>query len=98
MDVKDIMGVSRAPGAPAEKADKPKERKMVKPKGMSRWGPSPQPARAVQGRLSRAERLNRPGLMHEACSHVPWLVPPSLQRSICLAQREPPADAVPAGR
>lgn len=37
MDVKDIMGVSRGAGAPAEKAEKPKERKMVKPKGMSRW-------------------------------------------------------------
>ena len=33
-DVKDILGVPR--GVPTEKVDKPKEQKLVKPKGMSR--------------------------------------------------------------
>jgi predicted lipoprotein with Yx(FWY)xxD motif len=36
-DIKDIMGMSR--GGPAtEKHEKPKEQKLVKPKGMSRYG------------------------------------------------------------
>jgi hypothetical protein len=34
-DVKDILGVPRGGAAP-EKQDKPKEQKLVKPKGMSR--------------------------------------------------------------
>ena len=34
-DIKDILGVSRD-AAPAPKAEKPKEPKRVKPKGMSR--------------------------------------------------------------
>lgn len=35
-DIKDIMGMSR--GGPAtEKQEKPKEQKLVKPKGMSRY-------------------------------------------------------------
>ena len=35
-DIKDIMGVPRQGAAPAEKAEKPKEQKLIKPKGMSR--------------------------------------------------------------
>lgn len=35
-DIKDIMGMSRG-GPPAEKQEKQKEQKLVKPKGMSRW-------------------------------------------------------------
>jgi len=34
-DIKDIMGVPRR-SAPGEKQEKPKEQKLVKPKGMSR--------------------------------------------------------------
>lgn len=34
-DVKDILGVPR--GGAAEKQEKPKEQKLVKPKGMSRF-------------------------------------------------------------
>lgn len=37
MDVKDIMGLSRTTSAAAERAEKPKEKKPVKPKGMSRY-------------------------------------------------------------
>lgn len=36
MDVKDILGVSRTPGEQPERQEKPKEKKLVKPKGMSR--------------------------------------------------------------
>lgn len=35
-DIKDIMGMSRG-GPGAEKQEKPKEQKLVKPKGMSRY-------------------------------------------------------------
>ncbi len=36
MDVKDILGVSRSASAVAERVEKVKEKKLVKPKGMSR--------------------------------------------------------------
>ena len=36
MDIKDILGLSRTASTAGEKAEKPKEKKMVKPKGMSR--------------------------------------------------------------
>ncbi len=35
-DIKDIMGMSRG-GPSTEKQEKPKEQKLVKPKGMSRY-------------------------------------------------------------
>lgn len=35
-DIKDILGVPRS-GEGLTKADKPKEQKLVKPKGMSRY-------------------------------------------------------------
>jgi hypothetical protein len=96
-DVKDILGVPRA-GPHAEKHEKAKEPKLVKPKGMSRCEPMAPPGAASSPHAPGESRARR-----SATSHSRFTVPPgnplpaAAQGGVCAAERLSPAGAIPAG-